>query len=119
MSKPYERIIVLDFETAWGRAVKLGFSCQTNEEYLRDPRFKAWGLCWKDYGDPLPATWIRGRDIEKWAKDFDWSKTAVVAQNALFDVSILAWVYGCHPAFIFDTLSMGRAVRGVEAGNCL
>jgi DNA polymerase len=86
---------------------------------LRDPRFKAWGLCWKDYGDPLPATWIRGRDIEKWAKDFDWSKTAVIAQNALFDVSILAWIYGCHPAFIFDTLSMGRAVRGVEAGNSL
>lgn len=119
MSKPYERIIVLDFETAWGRAVKLGFSCQTNEEYLRDPRFKAWGLCWKDYGDPLPATWIRGRDIAEWAKGIDWSKTAVIAQNALFDVSILAWVYGCHPAFIFDTLSMGRAVRGVEAGNSL
>ena len=119
MSKPYERIIVLDFETSWGRAVKLGFSCQTNEEYLRDPRFKAWGLCWKEYGDPLPATWIRGKDIANWAKDFDWSKTAVIAQNALFDVSILAWVYGCHPAFIFDTLSMGRAVRGVEAGNSL
>jgi hypothetical protein len=119
LSKPYERLIVLDYETAWGRGVKLGFSCQTNEEYLRDPRFKAWGLCWKDYGDPLPATWIRGRDIEKWAKDFDWSKTAVIAQNALFDVSILAWVYGCHPAFVFDTLSMGRAVRGVEAGNSL
>lgn len=119
MSKPYERLIVLDFETAWGRGVKLGFSCQTNEEYLRDPRFKAWGLCWKDYGDPLPATWIRGKDIADWAKDFDWSKTAVIAQNALFDVSILAWVYGHHPAFIFDTLSMGRAVRGVEAGNSL
>lgn len=119
MSKPYERLIVLDFETAWGRGVKLGFSCQTNEEYLRDPRFKAWGLCWKEYGDPLPATWIRGKDIADWAKDFDWGKTAVIAQNALFDVSILAWVYGCHPAFIFDTLSMGRAVRGVEAGNSL
>jgi hypothetical protein len=119
LSKPYERLIVLDFETSWGRGVKLGFSCQTNEEYLRDPRFKAWGLCWKDYNDPLPATWIRGRDIAAWAKDFDWSKTAVIAQNALFDVSILAWVYGCHPAFVFDTLSMGRAVRGVEAGNSL
>jgi hypothetical protein len=119
LSKPYERLIVLDFETAWGRAVKLGFSCQTNEEYLRDPRFKAWGLCWKDYGDPLPATWVRGKDIADWAKDFDWEKTAVVAQNALFDVSILAWIYGHHPAFIFDTLSMGRAVRGVEAGNSL
>ena len=119
MSKPYERIIVLDMETAWGRAVKLGFSCQTNEEYLRDPRFKAWGLCWKDYGDPLPATWIRGKDVQKWADTIDWSTTAVIAQNALFDVSILAWHYNSHPSFIFDTLSMGRAVRGVERGNSL
>lgn len=119
MSKPYDRVIVLDFETAWGREVKLGFSCQTNEEYVRDPRFKAWGLCWKDYNDPLPATWIRGKDIVSWARDFDWSRTAIIAQNAQFDASILAWHYDVHPAFIFDTLSMGRALRGVEVGNSL
>ena len=117
--KPYNRVIVLDFETAWGRAVKLGFSCQTNEEYLRDPRFKAWGLCWKDYGDPLPATWVRGKAIQKWADTIDWSTTAVIAQNAQFDASILAWHYDAHPSFIFDTLSMGRALRGVERGNSL
>ena len=34
-------------------------------------------------------------------------------------MSILEWVYDVHPAFIFDTLSMGRALRGVEAGNRL
>jgi hypothetical protein len=119
LSKPYDRVIVLDFETAWGREVKLGFSCQTNEEYVRDPRFKAWGLCWKDYNDPLPATWIRGKDIVSWARDFDWSRTAIIAQNAQFDASILAWHYDVHPAFIFDTLSMGRALRGVEVGNSL
>lgn len=119
MSAPYDRIIVLDYETSWGRAVQLGFSCQTTEEYIRDPRFKAWGLCWKDYGDLLPATWVRGRDIQAWADTIDWSRTAVVAQNAMFDVSILAWHYNAHPAFIFDTLSMGRALRGVERGNSL
>ena len=119
MSKPYERIIVLDFETAWGRAVKLGFSCQTNEEYIRDPRFKAWGLCWKDYDSDIPAIWVRGKDLAKWAATIDWSKTAVVAQNAQFDVSILAWCYNAHPAFVFDTLSMGRAIRGIEVGNSL
>lgn len=119
MSKPYDRVLVLDFETAWGRAVKLGFSCQTNEEYVRDPRFKAWGLCWKDFGDPLPATWVRGKDLVKWAQGFDWSRTAIIAQNAQFDASILSWVYGVKPAFIFDTLSMGRALRGIEVGNSL
>ena len=119
MSKPYDRIIVLDFETAWGRAVKLGFSCQTNEEYIRDPRFKAWGLCWKDYGTDEPSVWVRGADLHEWVKTIDWTRTAVVAQNAQFDASILAWVYGCQLAFVFDTLSMGRAIRGVEAGNSL
>lgn len=119
MSKPYDRIIVLDFETSWGRRVKLGFSCQTNEEYIRDPRFKAWGLCWKEYGSDIPAIWVRGKDLEKWVATIDWKRTAIIAQNAQFDASILAWRYGCQIAFVFDTLSMGRAVRGIEVGNSL
>lgn len=119
MSKPYERILVLDFESAWGRQVKLGFSCQTNEEYIRDPRFKAWGLCWKDYGTDEPSVWVRGPDIQAWADTIDWPTTAVIAQNAQFDASILAWLYGCQIAFVFDTLSMGRAKRGIEVGNSL
>jgi DNA polymerase len=49
----------------------------------------------------------------------DWSRTAVLAHNAQFDVSILCWRYGIAPAFIFDTLSMARAMRGVEVGNSL
>jgi DNA polymerase len=43
----------------------------------------------------------------------------VLAHNAQFDVTILSWVYGIQPAFIFDTLSMARALRGVEVGNSL
>jgi DNA polymerase len=43
----------------------------------------------------------------------------VLAHNAQFDVSILCWRYGIAPAFIFDTLSMARALRGVEVGNSL
>jgi DNA polymerase len=31
----------------------------------------------------------------------------------------LGWHYGVVPAFIFDTLSMARALRGVEVGNSL
>ena len=119
MAKPYDRIIVIDAETAWGRGVKLGFSCQTNEEYVRDPRFKAWGLCWKEFGAPGKAIWVRGKDLNDWVQTIDWSRTAVIAQNAQFDVCILAWHYDAHPAFIFDTLSMGRALRGVEVGNSL
>ncbi len=121
MSAPFTQTIVLDFETAWGRAphVKLGFSCQTTEEYIRDPRFKAWGLSWKWLGGAEPAQWVTRKDLPEFFASIDWSKTAVLAQNAMFDVSIMAWHYNSHPAFIMDTLSMGRALRGVEVGNSL
>jgi DNA polymerase len=119
LSKPFERAIVLDFETSWGRGVKLGFSCQTMEEYIRDPRFKAWGVSWKELGGEAPAVWVTRKDLPEFFKSIDWSTTAVMAQNAGFDVSIMEWHYDAHPAFIMDTLSMGRALRGVEVGNSL
>jgi DNA polymerase len=63
--------------------------------------------------------WVGGRDLPEYVASIDWSRTAVLAHNAQFDVSILCWRYGIKPAFIFDTLSMGRAIRGVEVGNSL
>lgn len=119
MKQPFDKIIALDFETAWGRKVELGFSCQTNEEYLRDPRFKAWGLSWKTVGTDEIPVWIRHDRIKRWAAGIDWSRTAVVCQNTQFDGTILAWLYGVHPCFMFDTLAMGRALYGVEVGNSL
>lgn len=130
MSAPFKRIIVLDFETVWSRKEGLGFSAQTNEEYVRDPRFKVWGLSydfvdldepvWQE-GEKIKPTiiWLGRNVLKAWIDSVDWSTTAVVAQNAQFDCSILAWHYGVHPAFIFDTLSMARALYGVEAGNSL
>lgn len=115
---PYDRIIVLDFETAWSRA-EYTLSKSTTEEYVRDPRFKAWGLCWKEVGTEGHAVWVRGEHIKRWAASIDWSRTAILAHNAQFDVTILSWVYDVKPVFIFDTLSMARALRGVEVGNSL
>jgi hypothetical protein len=126
---PFDRILVLDAETAWSRT-DYTLSKMTTEEYVRDPRFKAWGLCWKDVDLEEPAwapgrtveyksVWVRGDRIRRWAASVDWSRTAVLAHNAQFDITILSWVYGVQPAFIFDTLSMARALRGVEVGNSL
>ena len=63
--------------------------------------------------------WYNGDELPRILATYDWSKTAVLAHNAQFDVSILEWRYGVHPCFIFDTLSMARALRGVEVGNSL
>lgn len=45
--------------------------------------------------------------------------TTWVTGNSMFDVGILSFIYDVKPCFIFDSLSMGRALRGVEAGNSL
>jgi len=118
MTKPFDKILVVDFETRWS-SKEYTLSKLTTEEYIRDPRFKAFGMCIKEYEDELPATWVRGDKIQEWVDSIDWSKTAVLAHNAQFDVAILSWVYGARPVFIFDSLSMARALRGVEAGNSL
>ena len=118
MSKPFDRILTVDVETRWD-SKEYTLSKMTTEEYIRDPRFKAFGLCAKLLDSDVPPVWVRGPEIQGWADAIDWSRTAVLAHNAQFDVSILCWRYGVKPAFIFDTLSMARALRGVEVGNSL
>ena len=118
MSKPYNKILCIDFETRWD-SKDYTLSKMTTEEYIRDPRFKAFGCCTHEYGSDDPVQWIGGRDLPDYFAGVDWGTTAVLAHNAQFDVSILSWRYGVTPAFIFDSLSMARALRGVEAGNSL
>jgi len=114
----FETVYVVDFETAWS-SKDYTLSKMTTESYIRDPRFKAWGLCYKEAGTDQEPRWLSTDEIQPWVDSVDWSKTAVIAHNAQFDVAILAWIYGAKPCFIFDSLSMARALRGVEAGNSL
>ena len=118
MSAPFDKILVIDFETRWD-SKEYTLSKMTTEQYVRDERFKAFGLCYKTLDVEEDITWVSHDDIQNWVDSVDWSRTAVLAHNAQFDISILSWVYGAKPVFIFDSLSMARALRGVEAGNSL
>lgn len=118
MSKPFERILTIDFETRWSKS-SYTLSKMTNEEYIRDQKFKAFGACIKYFDEEGKAPWVSHAELQETFDSIDWSTTAVLAHNAQFDISILEWVYDCHPCFIFDTLSMARALRGVEVGNSL
>jgi len=118
LSAPYDRILTVDFETYWNSKTYT-LSKMTTEEYIRDKSFRAFGCCFHEYGSGQPTQWVRGDDLPEYLSGIDWGRTAVLAHNAQFDVSILSWRYGVTPAFIFDTLSMARALRGVEVGNSL
>ena len=118
MSQPYDTILTIDFETRWDKA-NYTLSKMTTEEYIRDTKFLAFGACIHEYGTDRPTQWYGGDELHRILSTYDWARTAVLAHNAQFDIAILEWVYGVHPCFIFDSLSMARALRGVEVGNSL
>jgi DNA polymerase len=111
-------LITLDFESAY-TSKDLGFKTQTTEEYVRDPRFEVIGVAVK-VGDGQ-ATWCTGShaQIKRSLDNFDWDDSMVVAHNALFDMAILNWHFDIRPKAIGDTLSMARAIHGIEVGNSL
>ena len=119
MSAPYDTILSIDFETYWDTKIGYTLTKMTTEEYIRHDLFHAFGCCVHEFGSDSPTTWVRGDGLREYFSGIDWGRTAVLAHNAQFDVSIMEWRYGVRPCFIFDTLSMARALRGVEVGNSL
>ena len=111
-------ILTVDFETYYTNT-DLGFKKQTTEEYVRDTRFEVIGVSVK-VGDG-GTQWFTG-SMEKtkaWLDQFDWAHSMAVAHNALFDMAILNWHFDIKPFAIADTLSMARAIHGIEVGNSL
>lgn len=119
MSAPYDTIITIDFETYWDTKEGYTLTKMTTEEYIRHDKFKSFGACVHEYGTDEPIRWYGDAELREYFAGIDWGRTAVLAHNAQFDVSIMEWRYGVSPCFIFDTLSMARALRGVEVGNSL
>ena len=111
-------LITLDFETYY-TTKDLGFKTQTTEEYVRDPRFEVIGVAVKVNNEPTQWCSDSLDEIDLWLHQFDWDNSMVVAHNAMFDMAILNWHFDIRPKAIADTLSMARAINGIEVGNSL
>ena len=109
--------VTLDFESYYTKG--LGFRTQTTEEYVRDRRFEVIGVGVRI--DDQPTTWFSGThaEVKEHLKKINWSEAALLAHNTLFDACILSWHFDCHPAYLYDTLCMARAIHGVDAGGSL
>lgn len=110
-------LITFDFETFYSDAFSL--SRITTEEYIRDVQFEVIGVGVQvDGGQPQ---WFSGtrEETRKWLRQFDWKNSMALAHNTMFDGAILHWVFGITPMIFLDTLSMARALHGMEAGGSL
>lgn len=108
-------LITLDFETYYAQDFSL--TKLTTEEYIRDPQFQVIGVSTKvNDGETI---WVTGDAVGPYLKTLDWENSLLLCHNTLFDGAILAWHYGHVPHIYLDTLSMARAIHGVNAGGSL
>lgn len=110
-------LITLDFETYYTKQYSL--SKMTTQAYINDPQFETIGVAVKR--NSKPTEWFSGshEDTKLWLSQIDWDNAVLVAHNAMFDASILSFIFDIHPKKIVDTLSMARALHGVQVGGSL
>ena len=73
MSKPFDQIVTVDFETYWDSKT-FTLSKMTTEEYIRDEKFRDFGACFHVYGSDDPIEWVRGCDIPEYVSRIDWGE---------------------------------------------
>lgn len=110
-------IIALDFESFYSKTYSL--SKLTTQAYIDHHEFEIIGVAVKVNNQP--TEWFSGtrEKTKEWLQKYDWNHVLLVAHNALFDASILSFIFNIHPWRIADTLSMARAVHGTEVGGSL
>ena len=110
-------LITVDFETYYDKTFSL--SKMTTEAYIRDPRFEVIGVGVKVNNGG--TEWASGthEQLKEYFSEFDWGNSMVLAHNTMFDGAILSWLFDIHPRVWADTLCIGRAIHGVEAGGSL
>jgi hypothetical protein len=111
------KILTIDFETYYDRDFSL--TKLTTEEYIRDSRFEVIGVGVKvNDGE---AVWFSGtrEEIRGFLRQYDWADVIAIAHNAMFDAAILSWIFDIRPYMWVDTLSLARAVDGLEVSGSL
>lgn len=110
-------LITIDFETYYDQDFSL--SKISTEEYVRSPKFETIGFAYKI--DDGITRWVTGTGVEirMELERLPWADSLVLAHNAMFDGAILSWLYNIKPKGWLDTMSMGRALHGVDASVSL
>lgn len=114
--------ITLDFETYYCKKSKYSLAAKgmTYEKYIRDEKFEVIGLAVK-VGN-RNTEWLSPHEIQDWINHvevaYGWENVRLIAQNAVFDASILGLKFNVYPGQIADTMLMSKAVQQWD-GNSL
>jgi DNA polymerase len=101
--------IVIDAETFYSKDYTL--KRLTPVEYILDPRWELIGVAVKEDGGK--TEFMEEDDFRRYLAQLP-PKVLMIAHNALFDFSILAWRFGYIPHLMVDTMGMARAILAKE-----
>jgi hypothetical protein len=112
-----KHIITIDFETFYDTSFSL--SRLTTEEYIRSPEFQVIGFAIKV--DDCSTKWYSGthEELQVVLDRYKIHESGLVCHNTIFDGAILSMIFNIIPDVYFDTLSMARAIHGLNAGGSL
>ena len=114
--------ITLDFETYYDKKKKYSLASKgmTYEKYIRDPKFEIIGVSAKV--GSRNTEWLCSHEIQDFVDHievaYSWDNVRLIAQNAVFDASILGLKYNVYPGQIADTMLMSKAIQQWD-GNSL
>ncbi len=99
-------IVTIDYESYY--ASDFGFSKLNTIEYVQDERFLCHQVGIQINDESSEVYW--GEDaITAALAEIDWSNSALLAQNTMFDGFVLTQRYGHVPAYYLDTMAMSTA----------
>lgn len=110
-------IYTIDLETYYAQGFSL--NGMSTEAYIRDPRFEAIMVSIKKNDEPAQNFAGDAMDTQLNLMRDTLAESAILCHHAHFDGLILSHHYNIKPRMWFDTLSMARAVHGVEVGGSL
>lgn len=100
-------ILFVDFETYYDGDFSLK-DADSSAEYVMTTELQLMGYAFNK--DPVQMA-VGADEISAVLRAVDWSNTALVAHNQLFDARIVHQRQGHNPKFFFDTLGMMASLR--------
>ena len=98
--------LYLDFETFYD--VHYSLTKMSTAQYINHKDFKVWGVGLKV--DDGQTEWYNEEETPAILEQIDWSDTALVCHNTLFDAFILTRHFGYTPVYYYDTAAMSRGL---------